>query len=118
MLATWPTVQGGRLRALAISSAQRVPSAPDTPTVAEQGLPGFETGSYQGVVGPKGIPHDVTAKLNAALSKALNTTEMKEKFAKLGTEVRTGSPESLGEWIRDSQAKWAKVVKDSGVKFD
>ena len=52
MLATWPTVQGGRLRALAISSAQRVPSAPDTPTVAEQGLPGFETGSYQGVIGP------------------------------------------------------------------
>jgi tripartite-type tricarboxylate transporter receptor subunit TctC len=118
MLATWSTVQGGRLRALAISSATRVPSAPDTPTVAEQGLPGFETGSYQGVVGPKGIPRDVTAKLNTTLSKALNTADMKEKFAKLGTEVRTGSPESLGQWIGESQAKWAKVVKDSGVKFD
>jgi tripartite-type tricarboxylate transporter receptor subunit TctC len=118
MLATWPSVTSGRLRALAISSAKRVPSAPDTPTVAEQGLPGFETGSYQGVIGPKGIPHDVTAKLNAELSKALNTAEMKEKFARLGTEVRTGTPESLGQWIGESQTKWAKVVKDSGVKFD
>jgi tripartite-type tricarboxylate transporter receptor subunit TctC len=58
MLATWPSVQGGRLKAIAISSAQRMPSAPDTPTVAEQGLPGFETGSFQGVVGPKGIPRN------------------------------------------------------------
>src|SRR5437868_3147627 len=64
MLATWPTVQGGRLRALAISSAQRVPSAPDTPTVAEQGLPGFETGSFQGMVGPAGMARDTVAKVN------------------------------------------------------
>src|SRR3954468_14824272 len=97
MLATWPTVQGGRLRALAISSAQRVASAPDTPTVAEQGLPGFETGSYQGVVGPRGVPREVVAKLNAELSRVLNSTEMKERFARQGTEVRTGTPESLGE---------------------
>ena len=118
MLATWPTVQGGRLRALAISSAQRVPSAPDTPTVAEQGLPGFETGSFQGVVGPSGMPRETVAKLNAALIKVLATTEMKERFAKLGTEVRTGTPESLGTWLRDEQARWAKVVKESGAKFE
>src|SRR4051794_6641815 len=65
MLATWPSVQGGRLKALAISAARRVPSAPDTPTVAEQGLPGFETGSFQGIVGPAGMPREVIAKLNA-----------------------------------------------------
>jgi tripartite-type tricarboxylate transporter receptor subunit TctC len=118
MLATWPAVTGGRLRALAISSAQRVAAAPDTPTVAEQGLPGFETGSYQGIVGPLGIPRETVAKLNAELAKALNTPDMKERFAKLGTEVRTDSPESLGEWMRSSQVKWAKVVKDSGAKFD
>jgi len=118
MLATWPHVSGGRLRALAISSAQRVPSAPDTPTVAEQGLPGFETGSYQGIVGPKGLPREVTAKLNVELAKALNAAEMKERFAKLGTEVRTGTPESLGRWMGAEQAKWAKVVKQSGAKFD
>src|SRR5437588_8799166 len=107
MLATWPTVQGGRMRALAISSAQRLASAPDTPTVAEQGLAGFETGSYQGVVGPAGIAHDVIAKLNGELSKILNSSEIKERFAKQGTEVRTDTPESLGTWMSTEQAKWA-----------
>ena len=118
MLATWPSVTGGRLRALGISSAQRVPSAKDTPTVAEQGLPGFETGSFQGIVGAAGTPPAVVAKLNAELIKVLNAPDMKERFAKLGTDVRTGTPESLGSWMRAEQAKWAKVVKDSGTKFD
>ena len=118
MLATWPHVTGGRLRALAISAAQRVPSAPETPTVAEQGLPGFETGSYQGVIGPAGISRETVAKLNAELVKVLNTAEMKERFAKQGTEVRTGTPESLGSWMTTEQAKWAKVVKESGAKFE
>jgi tripartite-type tricarboxylate transporter receptor subunit TctC len=118
MLATWPTVTGGRLRALAISSAQRVPTAPDTPTVAEQGMPGFETGSFQGVVGPAGIPREVVARLNGELIKVLNSTEMKERFAKQGTEVRTGTPDSLGQWLRVEQARWARVVKESGEKFE
>lgn len=118
MLATWPTVQGGRIKALAISSAQRVPSAAETPTVAEQGLPGFETGSFQGVVGPAGIAHDVVAKLNAELVRVLNTADMKERFAKQGTEVRTSAPEALGEWLRTEQARWARVVKESGAKFE
>ncbi len=118
MLATWPSVTGGRLRALAISSAKRVAAAPDTPTVAEQGLPGFETGSYQGVVGALGIARETVAKLNSELTKVLNSPEMKERFAKQGTEVRTGTPEGLGTWMSGEQAKWAKVVKDSGAKFD
>jgi tripartite-type tricarboxylate transporter receptor subunit TctC len=118
MLATWPTVQGGRMRALGISSAQRVPTAPDTPTVAEQGMPGFETGSFQGVVGPAGIPREIVAKLNGELVKVLNSAEMKERFAKQGTEVRTGTPDSLVQWIRTEQARWAKVVKESGEKFE
>ena len=118
MLATWPSVTGGRLRALAISSAQRVPSAKDTATVAEQGLPGFETGSFQGVVGPLAIPRETIVKLNAELSKLLNVTDMKERFAKLGTEVRTGTPESLGSWMQMEQARWAKVVKESGTRFE
>jgi tripartite-type tricarboxylate transporter receptor subunit TctC len=118
MLATWPSVQGGRLRAIAISSAKRMPSAPDTPTVAEQGLPGFETGSFQGVVGPKGIPRETVAKLNSQLIKTLGSDEMKDRFAKQGTEVRTGTPESLGQWLSGEQAKWARVVKESGAKFE
>jgi tripartite-type tricarboxylate transporter receptor subunit TctC len=118
MLATWPHVTNGRLRALGISSAQRVAAAPDTPTVAEQGLPGFETGSYQGVVGPLNIPRETVAKLNSELRKVLNAQEMKDRFAKQGTEVRTDTPESLGKWMSAEQAKWAKVVKDSGAKFE
>jgi tripartite-type tricarboxylate transporter receptor subunit TctC len=118
MLATWPSVQGGRLKAIAISSAKRMPSAPDTPTVAEQGLPGFETGSFQGVVGPNAIPKDTVLKLNSQLVKTLSSDEMKERFAKQGTEVRTDTPESLGQWLSTEQAKWARVVKESGAKFD
>jgi tripartite-type tricarboxylate transporter receptor subunit TctC len=118
MLATWPHVTGGRLKALAISSARRVPGAPDTPTVAEQGLPGFETGSYQGVIGPAGMPRETVTKLNSELVKVLNTAEMKERFAKQGTEVRTDTPDSLGKWMTSEQAKWAKVVKESGAKFE
>jgi len=118
MLATWPTVQSGRMRALAVSSAQRVPTAPDTPTVAEQGMAGFETGSFQGVVGPAGLPRDTVSKLNAELIRVLASEEMKERFAKQGTEVRTGTPESLGQWLRTEQARWAKVVKESGEKFE
>src|SRR3954465_5191475 len=118
MLATWPTVQGGRLRPLAISAAQRVPTAADTPTVAEQGLTGFETGSFQGGVGPSGIPKEIVGKLNTELIKVLNSSDMKERFAKQGTEVRTGTPESLGQWLKTEQSRWAKVVKESGEKFE
>ena len=95
-----------------------MPTAPDTPTVAEQGMPGFETGSFQGVVGPAGLPRETVGKLNAELIKVLNSSEMKERFAKQGTEVRTGTPESLGQWLRTEQARWAKVVKESGEKFE
>ena len=118
MLATWPHVTNGRLRALAISSAKRVAAAPDVPTVAEQGLPGFETGSYQGVVGPLGIPRETVGKLNSQLRRILESHEMRERFAKQGTEVRTDTPDSLGKWMGAEQAKWAKVVKDSGAKFE
>ncbi|HYG53959.1 MAG TPA: tripartite tricarboxylate transporter substrate binding protein [Burkholderiales bacterium] len=118
MLATWPHVTNGKLRALAISSAKRMPSAPDTPTVAEAGLTGFETGSYQGVIGPSGMPRDVVSRLNAELTKAINSQDMKDRLAKQGTEVRTDTPDSLGKWMSAEQAKWAKVVKESGAKFD
>ena len=70
------------------------------------------------MVGPAGIPRDVVAKLNAELTRMLNTPEMKERFAKQGTDVRTGTPESLGSWMRTEQARWAKVVKESGAKFE
>ena len=118
MLATWPSVTGGKLKAIGISSGSRVAAAPDTPTVAEQGLPGFETGSFQGLVGPAGIPPDTVARLNGELRRVLNTADMKERFAKQGTEVRAGPAQQLGDYLRNEKARWAKVVKESGAKFD
>ena len=117
MLATYPSVKAGRLKGLAVSSARRVPSAPELPTVAET-LPGFETGSYQGVLAAAGTPREIVAKLNGELIRILNTSEMKEFLAKQGTEVRAGTPEALGAFIASEKARWAKVVKEAGIKAD
>src|SRR3989442_621089 len=117
MLATYPSGKGGRLKGLAVSSAQRVPSAPELPTVAET-LPGFETGSYQGLLAAARTPREIGTKRNAELTRVLNTSDMKEFLAKQGTEVRAGTPEALGTFIVNEKARWAKVVKEAGVKAD
>lgn len=117
MLATWPSVTGGRLKALAISSAQRVASAASTPTVAET-LPGFETGSFQGVIAAAGTPAEIVAKLNAEFTRILNAQDIKDRLAAQGTEVRADTPASFGAFIRNETARWAKVVKESGAKFE
>jgi tripartite-type tricarboxylate transporter receptor subunit TctC len=119
MVATWPMVEGGKLKALAISSAKRFPGAPNVPTVAEAaGLPGFETGSYQGIAAPAGTPPAVVATLHQTVAKILATPDMQERLAKLGAETRPGSPADFGNFIKNEKARWAKVVKDSGAKFD
>lgn len=117
MLATYPTVKSGRIRGLAVSSLQKVAAAPELPTVAEL-LPGFETGSFQGVVAPAGTPADVVGKLNGELGRVLATQDMKDRLAAQGTEVKAGTPQALGGFIVAERARWAKVIKDSGIKFD
>ena len=118
MLATYPSVKGGRLRGIAVSSTQRVPSAPELPTLIESGLPGFVTGSYQGLLAAAGTPRDIVVKLNAEVTRILNTQDMKDMLAKQGTEVRAGPPEELGGFIASEKARWAKVVKENGIKAD
>jgi tripartite-type tricarboxylate transporter receptor subunit TctC len=119
MLATYPSVKGGRLKGIAVSAAQRVPSAPELPTIAEAGdLPGFETGSYQGLLAPAGTPRETVLKLNGEVARILNTPDMKDMLAKQGTEVRAGTPEALGAFITTEKARWAKVVKENGIKAD
>jgi tripartite-type tricarboxylate transporter receptor subunit TctC len=118
MLATYPHVKSGRLRLLAVSSGKRMSSIPDVPTVAESGLPGFETGSWQGVLAPPGTSRDIVAKLNGEIIRIVNAADMKEKLANQGAEVLTMTPERFGDFIRKEKARWAKVVKDSGAKFD
>jgi tripartite-type tricarboxylate transporter receptor subunit TctC len=118
MLATYPFVKDGKLRALAISSAKRFSGAPEIPTVAESGLPGFETGSWQGIVGPAGVPAEVVKKIHATVTSILATQEMRDRLDKAGAEVRPQTPAQFGAFIRDEKARWAKVVRDSGAKFD
>ena len=118
MLPTYPFVKAGKLRALAVSSAKRVAAAPELPTVAEAGFPGFETGSWQGVLAPAGTRREIVDKLNGEIRRILNTPEMKERLAAQGTEVRADLPEALARFMRNEIARWAKVVKQSGVKIE
>ena len=118
MLATFAQVKGGRIRALAVSSPKRVAAAPEIPTLAESGLPGFETGSWQGMLAPFGTPREIVLKLNAEVRRILGTAEIKAQFTDQGTEVRADTPESLGQFIRTEIPRWAKVVKQSGIKVE
>lgn len=118
MLATYPHVKSGKLRILAVSSAKRVAAIPDVPTVAESGVPGFETGSWQGVVAPAGTPAAVVTKVNADLVKVLQDQETREKLAAQGAEVRTQTPDEMRKFIATETARWAKVVKEAGVKIE
>jgi tripartite-type tricarboxylate transporter receptor subunit TctC len=118
MLATYPLVQGGRLKLLAVSSAKRMSAIPDVPTIAESGLAGFESGSWQGIVAPAGTPRDVVAKLNAEIGRIVNMPEMRANLGKQGADVRTNAPDEFTAFIRSEKTKWAKVVKDANVKID
>ncbi|MDB5863496.1 MAG: transporter substrate-binding protein, partial [Betaproteobacteria bacterium] len=118
MLATYPHVKSGRLRLLAVSSGKRMASIPDVPTVAESGLPGFETGSWQGVLAPPATSREIVTRLNVEIVRILSAPDMKEKLATQGADVLTMWPEQFGEFIRKEKARWAKVVKDSGARFD
>jgi tripartite-type tricarboxylate transporter receptor subunit TctC len=118
MLATYPHVKSGKLKLIAVSSAKRVAAIPDVPTVAEAGLKGFETGSWQGVVAPAGTPKESVARLNSEIARILNAPEMKANLAKLGTDVYTMTPEQLGNWLKSEIDKWAKVVKAANVKLE
>ncbi|APV49509.1 ABC transporter substrate-binding protein [Betaproteobacteria bacterium GR16-43] len=118
MLATYPAVKDGKLKALAVSSGKRFSAAPDLPTVAESGYPGFETGSFQGIVAAANTPKEVVAALHGTVTKILATPEMKARLESAGAEVRPMSPEQFGQFIASEKARWAKVIKESGAKFD
>ena len=118
MLATYPLVQGGKLKLIAVSSGKRMSAIPDVPTIAESGVPGFETGSWQGVIAPAGTPPEIVAKLNAEIIKIVSTPEMRDRLAQQGADVRTNTPAEFGTFIGNEKARWAKVVKDAKVKIE
>ncbi|MBA3774944.1 MAG: tripartite tricarboxylate transporter substrate binding protein [Betaproteobacteria bacterium] len=114
----WPLAKGGKLRALAVTTAKRSAIAPDVPTLAEAGLPGFEVGSWQGVFAPAGTPPDIVKRLNAEIVKILNTPDVRDKLAALGAEVVGNSPEEFSTMVKAEVVKWADVVKKSGARVD
>jgi len=113
-----PHIRAGKLRALAVTSARRFPAMPDLPTVADTGLPGYEVISWNGVLAPAGTPQDIIAKLNAAFVKAIRAPQLRDKLLASGFEPVGSTPEEFGTHIRAETAKWAKVVKATGMKID
>jgi len=111
-------IKGGKLRAIAVTSATRAAALPDVPTIAESGLPGFEASSWFGVLAPAATPHEIVAKLNGTIALWLATPEAKEKLLAQGAIAAGGSPEDFARHIDRETAKWAKVVKASGAHID
>jgi tripartite-type tricarboxylate transporter receptor subunit TctC len=113
-----PHVQAGRVRALAVTGAQRAQSMPDVPTLMEAGVPGYEVTAWTGVIAPAGLPRPVLDRLNRAVNAAIAEPNTKERLAQLGSEGGGGTPEDYGSLIRRDSAKWAEVIKRSGAKID
>jgi len=113
-----PHARSGKVKALAVSGARRSPAFPDLPTIAEAGVPGYEAGTWTGVIAPAGLPRPVLDKLNAAVNAAIRSPLFVERFASIGDEPAGGTPEDFAELIRRDSAKWADVVKRSGAKID
>jgi tripartite-type tricarboxylate transporter receptor subunit TctC len=113
-----PHVKAGRVRALAVTGAQRAQSLPEVPTLIEAGVPGYEVTAWTGVIAPAGLPRAVLERLNAAVNAAIAEPNTKERLAQLGSEGGGGTPEDYGALIRRDSAKWAEVIKRSGAKID
>ncbi len=114
-----PLIKSGKLKAFGVTGAQRSPSIPELPTVAEAAnLPGFAAAAWFGIVGPAGTPKNAVATLNKATLAALDTQEVKGRLFASGVEVRTSTPEELARLIESEMQKWAKVVKTAGIKAD
>ena len=113
-----PQVKSSRLRALAVTTAARLPSLPDLPTIAESGLAGYETVTWFGFVVPAATPRDIVARLNAEIVKVLAQPEVRQQFAVQGIDVIGGSPEQFAAYIRADIVKWARVIKESGARAE
>jgi tripartite-type tricarboxylate transporter receptor subunit TctC len=111
-------IRTGRIRALGVTSAQRSPSLPELPTIAESGLPGYDVVSWFGVLAPAAVPRPLIERLHAEIVKALALPDVKERLAGLGAVIVASSPEQFATYIRSEIVKWEKVVKISGARAE
>jgi len=111
-------VKSGRLRPLAVTTPKRIAAAPDIPTVAESGYPGWEVTNWHGLVGPKGLPKDIVQRLNKEVNVAVHSAEMVKVLSGDGLEPAGGTPEELAALLKSEVARWAQVVKRASIKID
>jgi tripartite-type tricarboxylate transporter receptor subunit TctC len=111
-----PHAKTGRLRGLAVTSARRVPTAQEYPTVAESGLPGYEAETWNGFFAPAATPRDIVARLQSEVAAVVSNTEAREKMANQGMFLGTSTQEQFAEFVKKEMARWTKVVKDAGIK--
>src|SRR5712692_1263450 len=118
MLSSLPLARGGKIKALGLTSLRRAASAPEIPTVEESGVKGFQFVSWYGLWGPKNLPADVSAKLQADIAKVLALPDMKQRLAALGFDPIGSNGDQFGKYIRDEMAKYEKIIKDAKIKLD
>lgn len=118
VVALYPHIKAGKLRALGATSAKRVAALPDVPTIAESGVPGFDVASWFGVFAPAGTPKPIVARLNAEIVKILAVPELRRKLAGQGADPATNTPEQFAAYVKSELARWSKVVKDTGARAD
>jgi tripartite-type tricarboxylate transporter receptor subunit TctC len=111
-----PHVRGGKLKALAVTSAKRSATLPDLPTAAESGLPGYEAIGWFGLLAPAATPRALVAKISADANKVLAEPEVKEKLLAVGAEPSGNTPDEFARFIRDDQAKWSRLMNALGIK--
>ena len=112
-----PYVKAGRLRALGVTSSRRSPAAPEIPTIAESGLPGYNVSTWYGLLVPAGTPKEIVVKLNTEVNRILNLPEIRERLHNV-VELIPSTPEQFAAHIKEEIVKWAKVVKQSGARAD
>lgn len=116
--AALPSIKANKIRPLAVTSTQRLSVLPDVPTLAESGLPGFESYNWQGIVAPAGTPPAILNKLNTEMNKLLASGPLKNAIVESGSQVGGGTPEAFGSFITSESAKWAKLVKDADIRME